>query len=163
MIDGLGAALTMIHAWLKAGHIIFVIFWIAGLFMLPRYYVYHQEAAPGSDEEQKWIERERKLRNIIISPAMILVWILGLSLAYVTEAWQQGWFIAKFALVLLLSAYHGWMVAYGRKLATGQRPVSGRALRLMNEVPGIFVVLIVVLVTLFPYTTLFRSDRKSVV
>jgi putative membrane protein len=151
LIDGLGAALTLTYLWLKAGHVIFVIFWIAGLFMLPRYYVYHQESAPGSDEERKWIERERKLRLIIIGPAMVLVWLLGLSLAYVTQAWQQGWFIAKFGLVLVLSAYHGWMVGYGRKLAAGQRPVSGRALRLMNEVPGIFVVLIVVLVIVRPF------------
>jgi len=151
LTDGLGAALTLTYAWLKAGHVIFVIFWIAGLFMLPRFYVYHQEAAAGSDEEARWIERERKLRDIIITPAMILVWVLGLSLAYVTGAWSQGWFIAKVTLVTALSAYHGWMVAYGRKLAAGERPVSGRALRLMNEVPGIFVVLIVVLVIVRPF------------
>ena len=151
MIDGLGAALTLTYAWLKAGHVVFVIFWIAGLFMLPRFYVYHQEAPAGSDEETRWIDRERKLRNIIITPAMILVWVLGLSLAYVTQAWQQGWFIAKFALVLALSGYHGWMVGYGRKLASGRRPVSGRALRMMNEVPGIAVVLIVVLVIVRPF------------
>ena len=151
MIDGLGAALTLTYAWLKAGHVIFVIFWIAGLFMLPRFYVYHQETAPGSDEEQRWIERERKLRHIIITPAMILVWLLGLSLAWVTQAWTQGWFIAKFILVFALSGYHGWMIGYGKKLAAGQRPVSGRALRLMNEIPGIAVVLIVVLVIVRPF------------
>ena len=143
----LGAA----YLWVKAAHVTFVIFWIAGLFMLPRFYVYHQEAAPGSDEELRWIERERKLRKIIINPAMILVWVLGLSLVYVTQAWTQGWFIAKFVLVLALSAYHGWMVGYGRKLAAGERPVSGRALRMMNEIPGIFVVLIVVLVIVRPF------------
>ena len=151
MSDELGAWLTLTYAWLKAGHVIFVIFWIAGLFMLPRFYVYHQESAPGSDEEQRWIERERKLRGIIINPAMILVWLLGLSLVYVTSAWTQYWFIAKFVLVLGLSGFHGWMIGYGRKLAAGERPVSGRALRLMNEVPGIFVVLIVVLVIVRPF------------
>jgi protoporphyrinogen IX oxidase len=147
----LGAALTLTYAWLKAGHVIFVIFWIAGLFMLPRFYVYHQEAAPGSPEEARWVERERKLRNIIITPAMILVWALGLGLAYVTDAWGQGWFQAKLALVVALSAYHGWMVGYGRKLERGLRPASGRALRLMNELPGIAVVLIVVLVIVRPF------------
>ena len=156
MTYGLGAALTLTYAWLKAGHVIFVIFWIAGLFMLPRFYVYHQEAAPGSEEEQRWIERERKLRDIIISPAMILVWVLGLLLIYSNyqlgrEILREGWLIAKLILVLALSAYHGWMVGYGRKLAAGQRPVSGRALRLMNEVPGIAVVLIVVLVIVKPF------------
>jgi putative membrane protein len=148
--------LTLTYAWLKAGHIIFVIFWIAGMFMLPRFYVYHQEAAPGSDEEQKWIERERRLRNIIISPAMVLVWGLGLLLIYANyqlgrEILRENWLIAKLVLVVALSAYHGWMVGYGKKLAAGQRPVSGGALRLMNEVPGIFVVLIVVLVVVRPF------------
>ena len=147
----MGAALTLTYAWLKAGHVIFVIFWIAGLFMLPRFYVYHQEAPPGSEEERKWIERERRLRNIIISPAMILVWLFGLALAWVTGAWSEHWFHAKFALVVALSGYHGWMVGYGRKLAAGVRPASGRALRLMNEVPGIAVVLIVVLVIVRPF------------
>ena len=151
MIGELGAALTLTYAWLKAGHIVFVIFWIAGLFMLPRFYVYHQESAPGSDEETKWIERERRLRDIIITPAMVLVWLLGLALAWVTGAWSESWFHAKFALVLALSGYHGWMVGYGRKLAAGVRPVSGRALRLMNEIPGIAVVLIVVLVVVRPF------------
>lgn len=151
MLNEVGMALTMTYAWLKAGHIIFVIFWVAGLFMLPRFYVYHQESLPGSDEEKRWIERERKLRNIIITPSMMLVWVLGLGLAYVTQAWTQNWFIAKFALVFALSGYHGWMVGYGKKLVSGQRPVSGKALRLMNELPGVAVVLIVVLVIVRPF------------
>jgi putative membrane protein len=151
--DGLdlGTALAMTYEWIKAGHIIFVIFWIAGLFMLPRYYVYHQEAAPGSDEEKSWIDRERKLRNIIITPAMALVWIFGLTLAYITSAWTMGWFHAKFALVILLSGYHGYMVGYGKKLAKGERPVSGKALRIMNEVPGLAAVAIVILVIVKPF------------
>jgi protoporphyrinogen IX oxidase len=146
-----GTALTLTYAWIKAAHVIFVIFWIAGLFMLPRYYVYHQEAPVGSAEERKWIDRERKLRNIIITPAMLLVWIFGLTLAYTIDAWSQGWFHAKLALVLLLSGYHGYMVAYGKKLARGERPVSGKALRIMNEVPGIAAVLIVILVIIKPF------------
>ena len=151
MIGGLETALTTTYLWLKAGHLIFVIFWIAGLFMLPRFYVYHQESPAGSAEEAKWIEREQKLRDIIITPAMLLVWILGLSLAWITDAFSQNWFLAKFAIVLALSGYHGWMVGYGKKLAKGERPVSGKALRLMNELPGIAVVLIVILVIVRPF------------
>lgn len=151
MIDGIESALSLTYAWLKAGHVIFVIFWIAGMFMLPRYYVYHQEAAPGSEEEKRWIDRERKLRRIIITPSMILVWLLGLSLAWTTGAWQQGWFHSKFAIVLALSAYHGWLVGYGRKLAAGQRPLGGKALRIMNELPGLATVLIVILVIVRPF------------
>ena len=147
MIGWLGAA----YPWVKAAHLIFVIFWIAGLFMLPRFYIYHQESAPGSAEEKKWIERERKLRTIIITPAMIMVWLFGLSLMWTIQAWTMGWFQLKFLIVLLLSGYHGWMVGYGRKLARGERPVGGKALRMMNEVPGIAVILIVVLVIVKPF------------
>ena len=147
----IGYVLTVTYAWLKAGHLIFVIFWIAGLFMLPRYYVYHQESAAGSDEEKRWIDRERKLRKIIITPAMILVWVFGLLLAYITHAWTQNWFLAKFAIVVALSGYHGWMIDYGKKLERGIRPVSGKALRIMNEIPGIAVALIVVLVIVRPF------------
>ena len=147
----LESALTVTYLWIKAAHIIFVIFWIAGLFMLPRFYVYHQEALPGSDEEKKWIERERKLRTIIITPAMAMVWILGLMLVWITEAWTQGWFHAKLLIVIGLSGYHGYMVGYGKKLAQGLRPVGGKALRIMNEVPGIATVIIVILVIVRPF------------
>ena len=147
----LETALSLTYAWIKAAHVIFVIFWIAGLFMLPRYYIYHQEATPGSVEEKRWIDRERKLRNIIITPAMLIVWVLGLSLASITGAWDQGWLHAKLLLVLLLSGYHGYMVGYGKKLARGERPASGKALRIMNEVPGVATALIVILVIVKPF------------
>jgi len=150
-VSDVEAALSLTYAWIKAGHVIFVIFWIAGLFMLPRYYVYHQESPAGSAEESKWIEREKKLRNIIITPAIVLVWILGLSLAWITGAWNEGWFHAKFAIVVALSAYHGWLIGYGRKLARGERAISGKSLRIMNEVPGLATVLIVILVIVKPF------------
>src|SRR4051812_46128120 len=121
------------------------------MFMLPRFYIYHQESPPGSEEEKRWIDRERKLRSIIITPSMILVWVLGLSLMYVTQAWTMGWFQLKFALVTALSGYHGWMIGYGKKLARGERPASGRSLRIMNEIPGLAVVLIVILVIVKPF------------
>jgi protoporphyrinogen IX oxidase len=139
------------YAWIKAAHVIFVIFWIAGLFMLPRYYVYHQESPAGSAEEKKWIDRERKLRLIILTPALLAVWVLGLTLAHITNSWMEGWLHAKLALVLLLTAYHGWMAGYGRKLAKGRRDMSGRSLRIANEVPGVATALIVVLVIVKPF------------
>lgn len=141
----------MTYYWLKAGHIIFVIFWMAGLFMLPRYFVYHQETAPGSAEEAAWIEREAKLLRIILMPSIGVVWLLGLALAYSLDAWGQGWFHAKLALVIGLSAYHGYLGGYARKLARGERPLSGKALRMLNEVPGIAAALIVVLVVIKPF------------
>ena len=150
-LPSLGYILSMTYLWIKAGHIIFVIFWIAGLFLLPRYYIYHQESTPGSQEERRWIDRERKLRNIIITPSMTMVWILGLTLAYVGNWWSAAWLQLKFLIVLGLSGYHGYMVRYGKRLARGERPVSGKALRIMNEVPGIAVAVIVILVVLKPF------------
>jgi putative membrane protein len=144
-------ALQLTYLWIKAAHLIFVIFWIAGLFMLPRYYVYHQESPLGSPEEARWIDREAKLRTIILTPALVVVWVLGLLLAYLSGAWSEGWLHAKFALVLLLSGYHGWLVGYGRKLARGERALSGRTLRLMNEIPGIATAVIVILVITKPF------------
>ena len=143
-------ALSLTYLWIKAGHVIFVIFWIAGLFLLPRFYVYHQESPPGSEEERRWIDREAKLRRIILTPSLIVVWIFGLVLATSGGWWQAGWLHAKLLCVLGLTAYHGYMVGYGRKLAHGMRPASGKALRLMNEVPGIATVIIVVLVIVKP-------------
>jgi putative membrane protein len=144
-------ALAMTYLWLKAGHIIFVIFWMAGLFMLPRFFVYHQEAAPGSPEEQLWLDRERKLLKIILNPSIIVVWVLGVALAFTLGAWDQGWLHAKLALVLLLSGYHGYLAGYAKKLARGDRRLPGRRLRLLNEVPGVAVALIVVLVVVKPF------------
>jgi protoporphyrinogen IX oxidase len=139
------------HYWVLAAHVTFVIFWIAGLFLLPRFYVYHQESAVGSPEDRSWIERESRVRSIILTPAMIVVWILGLMLAFDIGAWTQGWFHAKLALVIGLSGYHGWLFSYGKKLARGERPLSGRAVRLINEIPGIAVAIIVVLVIVKPF------------
>jgi len=138
--------LSMTYLWLKAGHIIFVIFWMAGLFMLPRYFVYHQEAAPGSPEAVLWVEREAKLLRIILWPSLVLVWLLGLVLATTIGAWGYGWFHVKLALVLGLSVYHIWLAGYAKALARGERRLTGRQLRLLNEVPGLAAVLIVVLV-----------------
>lgn len=141
----------MIYLWLKAGHVIFVIFWLAGLFMLPRFFVYHQECAPGSPEEALWVERESKLLKIILWPSLVIVWVLGLLLATSSGAFQQGWFHAKLALVLLLTIYHFWMAGYAGSLAEGRRRLEGRKLRMLNEVPGIAAALIVVLVIVKPF------------
>lgn len=142
--------LAMTYLWLKAGHVIFVIFWMAGLFALPRYFVYHQEAAPDSPENAVWIDRERKLLKIILWPSLVIVWLLGLALAVSTGAFSEGWFHAKLALVLALTAYHVWMAGYASALARGERRLTGRKLRLLNEVPGVAAALIVILVIVRP-------------
>ncbi len=139
------------YPWIKALHLVFVIFWMAGLFMLPRFLVYHQEAGVGSAEARLWIDREKRLIRIILTPAMVLVWLLGLALAAHIGAFAQGWFLAKLALVFALSGYQGWMQAYARKLAQGQAGLSGKALRIANEGPGLAAIVIVILVIVRPF------------
>ncbi len=149
----LGAA----YDWVKAAHLIFVIFWMAGLFMLPRYLVYHQEAlaAGNATEAANWVEREGKIRHIILTPAMIVVWVLGIALALnlglADGAPGLGWLHLKLVLVLLLSGYHGWAVGYAKKLAAGKPTLAGKQLRMLNEVPALAVTLIVVLVIVKPF------------
>ena len=143
--------LGVTYLWLKAGHIVFVIFWMAGLFMLPRFFVYHQESPPESPENAAWIERERKLLKIILWPSLIVVWVLGWALAISAGAFAQAWFHAKLALVLALTAYHVWMAGYAAALARGERRLSGKRLRMLNEIPGVAAALIVVLVVVRPF------------
>ncbi|MBV7265592.1 CopD family protein [Erythrobacter ani] len=143
--------LLSIYPWLKIGHVIFMVFWLAGLFMLPRQCIYMLDHAPGSAGEAKWAERMGKLRTIILTPSLIVVWVLGLSLAYAIGAFSEGWFHAKLTLVLALTGYHGWLVAQTKKMARGERPLPEKRLRMIGEVPGLLLVLVVALVYLKPF------------
>ena len=147
----MGMWIGMAYDWIKAAHVIFVIFWMAALFMLPRFFVYHQEAEPSSPENAQWIERERRLISIIMNPSMIIVWVLGMILASQSGAFGFGWMWLKLLSVFALSGYHGWMAGYAKKLARGERSMTGRNLRLINEVPGIATAVIVILVVVKPF------------
>jgi len=151
MLDDYAGFLGAAYLWVKAAHVTFIIFWIAGLFIVPRYYVHHQATTPGSAEDRAWIEREDRARTIILMPAMLIVWVLGLMLAVHLNVFGQAWFSAKLLLVVILTAYQGWITSYGRKLANGHRELGGKKLRMMNEVPGIVTALIVVLVIVRPF------------
>lgn len=137
------------YPWIVAAHVIFVIFLIAGLFMVPRFFVYHQQSAVGSAEDAAWVEREARLIRIIMNPSLVITWLLGLALAVNIGAFSQGWFHFKLLMVLVLSGYHGWTVGYAKKLARGERRLSERSLRLLNEVPGVLVPLIVIAVVVY--------------
>jgi protoporphyrinogen IX oxidase len=143
--------LAILYPWLKSGHIIFVVFWMAGLFMLPRQMLYCLSAAPGSPEEALWADRMGKLLAIILTPSIVAVWILGLALAAGLDVWDQGWLHAKLALVVALSGLHGYLAAQARKMARGLRPLSERQLRMWGELPALLLVLIVVLVVTKPF------------
>lgn len=151
MTGFLGAA----WLWVKAAHIIFVIFWMAGLFILPRYLVHHQEALGDPVQAKAWADREAKLRRVILVPSMAVVWILGIALAANLGLFEGGaglgWLHAKLLLVILLSGYHGWAVSYSKRLAAGQGNLSPRRLRMLNELPAIFVALIVILAVVRPF------------
>ncbi|MBC9034595.1 CopD family protein [Sphingomonas sp. JC676] len=142
------------YLWVKAFHIIFVIFWMAGLFMLPRYLVHHQEAL-GTPQAADWEKREALLRRMILSPSIVLVWILGLSLAVNIGLFDSGaglgWLHAKLFLVVLLSGFHGWAIGYSKKLAKGQGSLSPRTLRMVGELPALAVILIVIVVVVKPF------------
>jgi len=143
----LGAA----YLWVKAAHVTFVIFWVAGLFIVPRYYIHHQATTPGSAEDRGWIEREDKARTIILTPAMIIVWVLGLMLGVHLGAFGQHWFSAKLLLVTILTGYQGWITSYGRKLAKGTRGQGGQWLGTRTGMPGTLTARIVVLVIVRPF------------
>src|SRR4029453_11089463 len=98
-----------------------------------------------------WIHRQPRAPPIILTPAMLITWVLGLMLAFHLGAFGQYWFTAKLALVVALTGYQGWLGGYGRKLANGDRPISGKTLRMINEIPGIAAALIVVLVIVRPF------------
>lgn len=143
--------LIQISPWLEVGHITFVVFWLAGLFMLPRQCIYMLDHEPGSAGEAKWADRMGKLRKIILTPSLIIVWVLGLSLAYAFGYFTSGWLHAKLTLVLILSGYHGWLVAQTKKMARGERPLTEKTLRMIGEVPGLLLIVIVILVVIKPF------------
>lgn len=143
--------LLAISPWFAVGHITFVVFWLAGLFMLPRQAIYMLDHAPGSEGEAKWAERMGKLRKIILTPSLLLVWTFGILLALGLGYFSSGWLHAKLALVLALTGYHGWLVAQTKKMARGERHLSEKTLRLVGEVPGLLLLLIVMLVVLKPF------------
>ncbi len=146
MTGWLGAA----YPWVKALHLIFVMFWMAGLFMLPRFFAYHTEYPVGSAEDTAWIERERRLMRIILNPAMILAWIFGLMLA-VHIGFGHAWLLLKLLLVLGLSGYHGMLSGWRKDFARGANTQTSKFFRLMNEIPTLGVIPIILLVIVQPF------------
>jgi len=139
------------YQWLLAFHIIAVIAWMAGMLYLPRLFIYHCDAPKGSPQAETFKLMERRLLKVIVNPAMIASWVLGLWLAWQGGWLQSGWFHAKFALVLLLSAAHGFFSASVRKFAEDRNNLTARQWRLINEVPTLLMVAIVVLVVVKPF------------
>lgn len=139
------------YLWIKAFHIIFVIFWCAGLLMMPRFFAYHVQYKIGSDEDIKWQERENRLLRIIMNPALIIAWILGLILAYQVEVHMESWFMVKLFVVAVLTALHMLFAIWRKKLASGERPHSEKFYRIINELPSISIIIVVIMVIVRPF------------
>jgi putative membrane protein len=137
--------------WIKAFHVISVIAWMAGMFYLPRLFVYHTETVPGSAESERFKIMERRLLRVIINPAMIATWVFGLLLVWLTAAYQEHWFQAKFALVLVMSGLHGYFAGRVRAFTEDRNTRPARFYRILNEVPPVLMIVIVILVIVQPF------------
>ncbi len=137
--------------WLKALHVIAVIAWFAGLFYLPRLFVYHAAVAPGSELSATFKVMEGRLLRYIMNPAMAVVWITGPWLAWWEGVYMDGWLQAKFALVFLLSGYQGALGRWTRDFAEDRNTRSVRFYRIANEVPTVLLIGIVILVIVKPF------------
>ena len=139
------------YVWVKALHVIAVIAWMAGIFYLPRLFVYHAAAEPDTELAATFAVMERRLYRAIMTPAMIVAWIAGLAMAIAGELWTAWWFLAKFALVIVMTGFHFWLGARQRDFAAGRNRLSSRDYRIANELPTLLVIAIVILVIVKPF------------
>lgn len=141
------------YTWIKALHVMAVIAWMAGLFYLPRLFVYHAErAAIGSDLDVTFQIMEEKLLRVIMTPAMVVAWVAGLIMIGLGAFdWGAAWSWVKIVSVILMTGAHGWMGARRKDFAAGRNTRSGRTYRLVNEVPTVLMILIVVAVIVRPF------------
>jgi putative membrane protein len=137
--------------WIKSLHVISIIAWMAGMLYLPRLFVYHVDAEVGSVQSETFKVMERRLLKAIINPSMTLAWIFGLWMAYELQAWQDGWFHAKFALVLIMSGVHGYLSRCVKAFAKDENTRSAKFYKILNEVPTVLMIGIVILVIGKPF------------
>jgi len=135
---------------LKAFHIVAAISWMAGLLYLPRLFVYHADAKPGSEASEIFIVMERRLVKAIMVPAAIVTWGLGLTLAIISGAYTELWFEIKAIFVVLLTTVHFVLVHHKNMFAQGLNDRSARYFRILNEVPTLLMIGIVMLVVIKP-------------
>jgi putative membrane protein len=140
-----------LYPWIKALHVIAVISWMAGMLYLPRLFVYHTDAAPGSQQSETFKTMERRLLRGIMTPAMLVTWGLGLWLAWRVFGFMGGWLHAKIAAVVALSAVHGYLAANVRRFADDRNVRTARHWRFVNEIPTLLMIAIVILVIVKPF------------
>lgn len=143
----MGDFLASVYPWTKALHVISVIAWMAGIFYLPRLFVYHAErVTTGSETDSLFQTMEQKLLRLIMNPAMVATWVFGLALVFTPGivSWSEVWPWTKAAAVLGMTWFHHWLGYRRKDFLAGNNRRTGRTYRVMNEVPTIFLVLIVV-------------------
>lgn len=140
------------YLWIKSLHLIAVISWMAGLLYMPRLFVYHADADNGSELSETLKIMERKLIRIIMNPAMIVTWVLGLLMIYAnTGLMSQGWMHAKLTLVILMTGFHHFLSASRKKFLKDQNTRKAVFYRKINEVPTVMMIAIVILVIVKPF------------
>ena len=141
------------YQWLQAFHVISLIAWMAGLFYLPRLYVYHTMITPGTAESERMKVMERRLLKQITTPAMIATWVFGILLVLTPGMidWTRGWWHVKLLCVILLSGYHGALGAWRRGFLEDRNRRSERFYRIANEVPTVLMIVIVIMVIVKPF------------
>ena len=139
------------YDWIKAAHIVSVIAWMCGMLYLPRLYVYHSGTTPGSELSETFKVMERRLMRGIINPAMIATWIFGLLLVWLGRHWTEGWFHAKFTLVILMQLIHAAYSKWRKAFARDANKHDAKFYRITNEVPTVLMILIVILVAVKPF------------
>jgi len=146
-------ALTEIYPWIKSAHVMSIIAWMAGMFYLPRLYVYHCETQRGSVESERFKVMERRLLKQIINPAMIASWIFGVLLIATPGVidWSSGWWHIKFTAVLLMSGFHGALSVWRRAFLEDRNIKPQRFYRIANEVPTVLMAIIVTMVIARPF------------
>ncbi len=139
------------YLWAKAIHVIAVIAWMAGMLYLPRLFIYHCEAAPGSVQSETFKVMERRLLRVIMNPAMTIAWVFGLWLAWEGFRFSGGWLHVKLVALLVLSAVHGHFSKAVREFGEDRNTKDQRYWRMMNEVPTLLMILIVIMVIVKPF------------
>ncbi|WP_298963136.1 protoporphyrinogen oxidase HemJ [uncultured Methylobacterium sp.] len=141
----------MLYLWIKAGHILALIAWMAAMLYLPRLFVYHAAAPLGSAQSETFKVMERRLAKGIMLPGMIATWVFGITLAVQSGAFSQGWLHAKLLLVLAMSGLHGWFSRMVKDFAADRNTRTPNFYRVVNEVPTLLMIVIVILVVVKPF------------
>lgn len=145
--------LAQMYLWIKSLHIISMVAWMAGMFYLPRLYVYHSDAEIGSDMSETFKVMERRLLRGIINPAMIMTFLFG-GLLLMTPGivdWSDIWIWLKLALVFLMAGYHGYLSRWRKEFAADENQHDAKFYRMVNEIPTVLAIGIVILVVVKPF------------